>query len=181
MPGTAAWHEDHVSLDVARAFALHADLTGDAEFLRTKAWPVLSGVSEWLTSRVTLRRGAIDRRNTSGNDALYFKATATKRVARMQHVVEHDHALRMQSRLGERQIGGERLARMIAVEVPEADQASKRFPDVVGPEIRIRRRLPGVLALGSCILLGSLILVAFAEWIRRRGTGAATLDLAPAT
>jgi hypothetical protein len=38
-----------------------------------------------------------------------------------------------------------------------------------------------VLALGSCILLGSLILVAFAEWIRRRGTGAATLDLAPAT
>ena len=53
MPGTAAWHEDHVSLDVARAFSFYADATGDEEFLRTKAWPVLSGVAEWLTSRVT--------------------------------------------------------------------------------------------------------------------------------
>lgn len=44
MPGTAAWHEDHVSLDVARAFALYADMSGTIEFLRTKAWPVLAGV-----------------------------------------------------------------------------------------------------------------------------------------
>ncbi len=60
MPGAAAWHEDHVSLDVARAFSLYADVTGDLEFLRTKAWPVLSGVSEWLTSRVTRRRSGYD-------------------------------------------------------------------------------------------------------------------------
>jgi hypothetical protein len=53
MPGTAAWHEDHVSLDIAWAFSLYADITGDMEFLRTQAWPVLSGVAEWLTSRVT--------------------------------------------------------------------------------------------------------------------------------
>ena len=53
MPGAAAWHEDHVSLDIARAFSFYADVTGDLEFLRTKAWPVLSGVAEWLTSRVT--------------------------------------------------------------------------------------------------------------------------------
>ena len=32
IPGTAAWHEDHASLDVARAFALCADVTGDEEF-----------------------------------------------------------------------------------------------------------------------------------------------------
>jgi trehalose/maltose hydrolase-like predicted phosphorylase len=51
MPGTAAWHEDHVSLDVAKAFAAYAEMTGDQEFLRTKAWPVLSGVAEWLTIR----------------------------------------------------------------------------------------------------------------------------------
>ncbi|MDB5455747.1 MAG: glycoside hydrolase family 65 central catalytic [Caulobacter sp.] len=58
MPGTAAWHEDHVSLDVARAFSLHGDVTGDAEFVRTQVWPVLSGVCEWLTTRVTkTRRG----------------------------------------------------------------------------------------------------------------------------
>ena len=53
MPGSASWHEDHVSLDVARAFAFHADVTGDLEFLREKAWPVLSGVANWITSRVT--------------------------------------------------------------------------------------------------------------------------------
>ena len=51
LPGTAAWHEDHVSLDVARAFTIYADVVGDEEFLRTKAWPVLSGVAEWLTTR----------------------------------------------------------------------------------------------------------------------------------
>lgn len=51
IPGTAAWHEDHVSLDVAHAFALHAWLTGDDEFLRAKAWPVLSGVADWISSR----------------------------------------------------------------------------------------------------------------------------------
>lgn len=51
LPGTAAWHEDHVSLDVAKAFALYAYATNDAEFIRIKAWPVLSGVAEWLVSR----------------------------------------------------------------------------------------------------------------------------------
>jgi hypothetical protein len=50
-PGRAAWHEDHISLDVAHAFALHANLTGDGEFLREKAWPVLSGVADWLATR----------------------------------------------------------------------------------------------------------------------------------
>ncbi|MDP3495838.1 MAG: hypothetical protein Q8R82_22240 [Hyphomonadaceae bacterium] len=58
LPGTAAWHEDHVSLDVARAFVFHADAIGDHEFLRNKVWPVLSGVAEWLTTRVVeTRRG----------------------------------------------------------------------------------------------------------------------------
>ena len=52
VPGTAAWHEDHVSLDVAHAFALHAWLTRDNEYLRAKAWPVLAGVAEWISSRV---------------------------------------------------------------------------------------------------------------------------------
>jgi protein-glucosylgalactosylhydroxylysine glucosidase len=52
LPGSASWHEDHVSLDVARAFAFHSFVTGDLEFLREKAWPILSGVADWLTSRV---------------------------------------------------------------------------------------------------------------------------------
>jgi trehalose/maltose hydrolase-like predicted phosphorylase len=57
LPGTASWHEDHVSLDVARAFALYADVTGDRRFLRDRAWPVITGVCEWITSRATKTRG----------------------------------------------------------------------------------------------------------------------------
>ena len=53
LPGAASWHEDHVSLEVARAFAFHSYVTGDLEFLREKAWPVLSGVADWIASRVT--------------------------------------------------------------------------------------------------------------------------------
>jgi len=52
MPGSASWHEDHVSLDVARAFAFHSAVTGDVEYLREKCWPILSGVANWITSRV---------------------------------------------------------------------------------------------------------------------------------
>jgi protein-glucosylgalactosylhydroxylysine glucosidase len=66
LPGSASWHEDHVSLDIARAFAFYADVTGDLEFLRTKAWPVLSGVAEWLTSRVTPTKTGYDIAESMG-------------------------------------------------------------------------------------------------------------------
>jgi hypothetical protein len=51
--GDSAAHEDHGSLHTARAFALYADVTGDQNFLREKAWPVLEGVADWLVSRLT--------------------------------------------------------------------------------------------------------------------------------
>ena len=66
MPGSAAWREDHSSLDIARAFALCADVTGDEAFLRDKAWPVLSGVAEWVKSRVTKWRGKYEIRASMG-------------------------------------------------------------------------------------------------------------------
>jgi trehalose/maltose hydrolase-like predicted phosphorylase len=66
MPGSAAWREDHASLDIARAFALCADVTGDDAFLRDKAWPVLSGVAEWIKSRVTKHRGKYEIRASMG-------------------------------------------------------------------------------------------------------------------
>ena len=66
MPGSAAWREDHASLDIARAFALCADVTGDNAFLREKAWPVLSGVAEWIKSRVTKGRGKFEIRASMG-------------------------------------------------------------------------------------------------------------------
>jgi trehalose/maltose hydrolase-like predicted phosphorylase len=84
VPGTAAWHEDHASLDVAHAFALHANLTGDGEFLREKAWPVLSGVADWLTTRVKVMRGGyairasmgIAERETPVDNAVYTNMAA---------------------------------------------------------------------------------------------------------
>ena len=78
LPGRGAWHEDHVSLDVAHAFAFHAAVTGDEEFRREKAWPVLSAVSAWIASRVTARArgcsidesmGIAEREQTVDNSA----------------------------------------------------------------------------------------------------------------
>jgi len=77
-PGTAAWHEDHVSLDVALAFARYAHVTGDGNFLRHKAWPVLQGVADWIASRAhrgrrgfEIRRsmGIAERKSESDNEA----------------------------------------------------------------------------------------------------------------
>jgi hypothetical protein len=77
-PGTAAWHEDHVSLDVALAFANHAWVRGDGNFLRDKAWPVLSGVADWIASRAhrgphgwEIRRsmGIAEKKTESDNEA----------------------------------------------------------------------------------------------------------------
>jgi protein-glucosylgalactosylhydroxylysine glucosidase len=58
--GRASWHEDHVSLDVAWAFAQYAHATGDERFLSESAAPVLYGVSDWIASRVVPRRGGFD-------------------------------------------------------------------------------------------------------------------------
>jgi hypothetical protein len=44
--------EQHVGLSVALAFARYAHATGDENFLRERAWPVLEGVADWLCSRV---------------------------------------------------------------------------------------------------------------------------------
>jgi len=65
-PGTAAWHEDHVSLDVAMAFARYVQATGDGNFLREKAWPVLSGVADWIVSRAHCTRGGWEIRRSMG-------------------------------------------------------------------------------------------------------------------
>jgi protein-glucosylgalactosylhydroxylysine glucosidase len=43
--------EEHVNMAVARAFALQAHLSGDPEFARERAWPVLRGVARWIISR----------------------------------------------------------------------------------------------------------------------------------
>jgi hypothetical protein len=86
-PGSGSWREDHVSLDVAMAFAQYAHATADTSFLREQAWPVLQGVVEWLASRVTSTKrgfeihrmmGIAEREAPSNNDA--FTAMAAKAV-----------------------------------------------------------------------------------------------------
>jgi spermidine/putrescine transport system permease protein len=43
------------------------------------------------------------------------------------------------------------------------------LPVFIYSQLRFPQLLPGVLALGSCILVGSIVVVCLAEWIRRRG------------
>jgi trehalose/maltose hydrolase-like predicted phosphorylase len=99
MPGTAAWHEDHVSLDVAHAFAVYADTTGDAEFLRAKAWPVLCGVSEWITTRVTRTRDGYDIDQSMGI-AERKQPVCNAAFTNMGAVVVLREAIAMAERLG---------------------------------------------------------------------------------
>ena len=65
-PGTSAWHEDHVSPDVALAFIRHAQAMGDGNFLRDKAWPVVSGVADWIASRAHKSRQGWEIRRSMG-------------------------------------------------------------------------------------------------------------------
>jgi len=56
--GAASGREHHVPIDVAYAFAKFVHATGDLEYARTVAWPVLRGVADWIESRVVeTRRG----------------------------------------------------------------------------------------------------------------------------
>jgi trehalose/maltose hydrolase-like predicted phosphorylase len=84
--GHASWHEDHVSLDVAWAFAQYAHATGDERFLAESAAPVLYGVADWIVSRVVPRRGGFDwpkamgiaeRPEPSDNEAFTLLAAQT--------------------------------------------------------------------------------------------------------
>ena len=80
---SAAAREDHINMHVARAFAWYADVTGDEQFLRENAWPVLSGVADWFVDRVDRTRsgydlreggGPAERKETDDNDAMTLMA-----------------------------------------------------------------------------------------------------------
>jgi trehalose/maltose hydrolase-like predicted phosphorylase len=87
--GDSAAHEDHGSLHTARAFALYADVTGDRAFLDEDAWPVLSGVADWIVSRATRTARGLEIQRSTGpaevpdppdNDA--FTIMAAKQMLR---------------------------------------------------------------------------------------------------
>jgi hypothetical protein len=84
--GRASWHEDHVSVDVAWAFAQYAHASGDGRFLSEDASRVLYGVADWVTSRVTpvnghfefkKAMGIAERRLATDNDAYTIMAART--------------------------------------------------------------------------------------------------------
>ena len=93
MPGIAVptWYEDHVSLDVAHAFAQYGFATGDRRFLQKEAAPVLYGVADWLATRVERKGrrysfpmtvGIGERRRPADNDAFtIMSATVVLREA----------------------------------------------------------------------------------------------------
>jgi spermidine/putrescine transport system permease protein len=43
------------------------------------------------------------------------------------------------------------------------------LPIFIYTQLRFPQKLPGVLALGACILAVSFVVVFFAQWLRRRG------------
>ena len=48
------------------------------------------------------------------------------------------------------------------------------LPIYIYSQLRFPQKLPGVLALGACILVISFVVVFFSQWLRRRGTADAT-------
>ena len=99
--GKASWHEDHVSLDIALAFLTYAHMTGDHEFARVQAWPVVHGVCEWLGSRVThtdrgveikTAMGIAERRQASDNEAFTNMAASVVLRGAMELATQLGHA-----------------------------------------------------------------------------------------
>ena len=65
-PGARPYTEDHISTDVALAFANYVHATGDRDYARRIAWPVLRSVAEWVVSRVTRSARGYEIRGTVG-------------------------------------------------------------------------------------------------------------------
>src|SRR5207302_6137248 len=58
--------EQHVSFSVALAFARYAHVSGDLDFLRERAWPILEGVATWIESRVERTQRGYEIRRVIG-------------------------------------------------------------------------------------------------------------------
>jgi trehalose/maltose hydrolase-like predicted phosphorylase len=65
-PGPSAPTKGHATLDVALAFASFVHATGDRDYLRREAWPVIHAVAEWVESRVERTRRGYELREITG-------------------------------------------------------------------------------------------------------------------
>jgi trehalose/maltose hydrolase-like predicted phosphorylase len=97
--------EQHVSMAVALAFARYVHATGDEDFFRERAWPVLRGVAEWLQSRcertprgyeIKRTLGIAEQRTSPVDNAAYVNMAAAVTLAEAA-----DAARRLQRRESE--------------------------------------------------------------------------------
>jgi hypothetical protein len=65
-PGATAPFKGHATIDVGLAFASYVHATGDEDYLRRFAWPVIQAVAEWVESRVTKTRRGYEIREMTG-------------------------------------------------------------------------------------------------------------------
>jgi trehalose/maltose hydrolase-like predicted phosphorylase len=65
-PGPSAPTKGHATIDVALAFAQFAHATGDRDYLRRVAWPVIQEVAQWIESRVERTRRGFELREMTG-------------------------------------------------------------------------------------------------------------------
>ena len=70
-PGARPYTEDHVSADVALAFAGYVNATGDGDYARRVAWPVLRSVAELIVSRVVRTTRGYEILGTVGPREVY--------------------------------------------------------------------------------------------------------------
>jgi trehalose/maltose hydrolase-like predicted phosphorylase len=70
-PGARPYTEDHVSADVALAFAGYIQATGDADYARRIAWPVMRSVAEFIVSRVIATKRGFEILATVGPREVY--------------------------------------------------------------------------------------------------------------
>ena len=65
-PGGSAPTKGHATLDVGLAFANYVHATGDVDYLRRYAWPVIQAVAEWVESRVAATQRGYEIRGMTG-------------------------------------------------------------------------------------------------------------------
>jgi len=65
-PGSSALTKDHATLDIALAFAGFVHATGDRDYLRRTAWPVLHAAAEFIESRAERTSRGYEIRQVTG-------------------------------------------------------------------------------------------------------------------
>ena len=145
--------EQHISLSVALAFARYVHATGDEDFLRERAWPVLEGVAEWIGSRVECTNRGYEIRRTIGIAEKRDEPIDNAAYMNMAAKVVLREAARAARRLGRQDAPRwERIAE--ALFVPWANEIilnHDRFtPDEGGVTGATPEALAGLFPVGYC-------------------------------